>query len=193
MAKSKLNFKVQKFTELTDAQWTKVQVFVQTKRKIKKDLRQVLNCILKVTRTGSQWRKIDFKYGPWESIYYYFSKWKSDGTFDAILSYFVELERVRQGRNQYATAGAIDSQSVKIGTLIQQEVGFDGNKKINGRKRNIVVDTIGLPLAIHICAANIFDGNGGIELLPILDKTSPKLELIRADGAYAKTVEDAAR
>ena len=81
MAKLKLNFKVQKFTELTDAQWTKVQVFIQTKRKIKKDLRQVLNCILKVTRTGSQWRNIDSKYGPWESIYYYFSKWKSDSTF----------------------------------------------------------------------------------------------------------------
>ena len=71
--------------------------FVQTKRKIKKDLRQVFSCILKVTRTGTQWRNIDCKYGPWESIYYYFFKWKSNGTFDTILSSFVELERVRQG------------------------------------------------------------------------------------------------
>jgi putative transposase len=192
MAKFKLNFKVEKFTELTDAQWTKIQVFVETGRKIKKDLRSITNCILKVTRTGTQWRNIDAVYGPWESVYYYFRKWSKNGIFDKILSYFVEQERVRQGRDAHATAGAIDSQSVKIGTLINQDVGIDGNKKVNGRKRNIVVDTLGLPLAIYVCAANIADSNAGIELLPILEKTSPKLELIRADQAYKKTFTEAA-
>jgi transposase len=192
MANFKLNFKVQKFTELTDVQWAKIQVFVVTERKIKKDLRSVVNCILKVTRTGTQWRNIDSIYGPWESVYYYFRKWSQNGVFDKILSYFVEQERVRQGRDAHATAGAIDSQSTKIGTLINQDVGIDGNKKVNGRKRNIVVDTLGLPLAIYVCAANIADGNAGIELLPILEKTSPKLELIRADQAYKKTFTEAA-
>jgi putative transposase len=192
MGKLKLNFKVKKFTELTDAQWAKIQIFVVTERKIKKDLRSVVNGILKITRTGTQWRNIDAVYGPWESLYYYFRKWSKNGTFDAILSYFVEQERLRQGRNAHATAGAIDSQSVKIGTLISQDVGVDGNKKINGRKRNIVVDTLGLPLAIHVCAANIADGIAGIELLPILAETSPKLELIRADQAYKKTFSEAA-
>lgn len=192
MAKSKLKFNVKEFTPLTDAQWAKIQVFVVTKRKIEKDLREVVNCILKVTRTGTQWRNIDAIYGPWESIYYYFRKWQKNGSFDAMLSYLVEQERVRQGRNPHATAGAIDSQSVKIGTLISKDVGIDGNKKINGRKRNIVVDTLGLPLAIHVCAANISDGIAGIELLPILEKTSPKLTLIRADQAYKKTFTEAA-
>ena len=75
MAKYKLNFKVVKFTELTDAQWSIIHNFVDTGRKIQKDLRMVVNCILKVTRTGTQWRNIDEKYRPWESIYYYCRKW----------------------------------------------------------------------------------------------------------------------
>jgi putative transposase len=70
MEKSKLKFKVEKFTDLTDAQWAILQKFVDTGRIIKKDLRLVLNCILKVTQTGTQWRNIDEKYGPWESIYW---------------------------------------------------------------------------------------------------------------------------
>lgn len=192
MVKKTLKFKVSKFTELTDAQWAKIQPFVETGRKINKNLRLVVNCILKVTRTGSQWRNIDEKYGPWESIYYYFRKWKNNGAFGNILSQFVENERIRQGRNAYATASAIDSQSVKIVCFTSQDTGIDGNKKINGRKRNIVVDVLGLPLAIHVCAANIADGIAGIELLPILEKTAPKLTLIRADGAYKGTFTQAA-
>lgn len=184
MEKSKLKFKVEKFTDLTDAQWAILQNFVDTGRKIKKDLRTVLNCILKVTRTGTQWRNIDEKYGPWESVYYYFRKWTKDGIFDAIITHLVEKERVRQGRKPTATAGAIDSQTVKKVGLISLDTGIDGGKLINGRKRNIVVDTLGLPLAIYVCAANIHDSVCGIELFPALNKTSKELKLIRADSAY---------
>ena len=184
MAKFKLNFKVVKFTELTDAQWAIIQTFVDTGRKIHKDLRMIVNCILKVTRTGTQWRNIDEKYGSWESIYYYFRKWTKNGVFDKIIAHLVEKERVRQGRNPQATAGAIDSQSVKKVGLISLDTGIDGGKLINGRKRHIVVDTLGLPLAIYVCAANIHDSVAGIELFPILDKTSKELKLIRADNAY---------
>lgn len=192
MAKTKLNFKVQEFTELTDAQWAKVRIFIETGRKIQKDLRSIFNCILKVTRTGTQWRNIDAIYGPWNSVYYYFRKWQKNGSLDKILSYLVEQERVRQGRDAHATAAAIDSQSVKISSLINQDIGIDGNKKINGRKRNIVVDTLGLPLAIYVCAANISDGVAGIELLPILETNSPKLKFIRADQGYKKNFVEAA-
>jgi putative transposase len=192
MEKTKLAFTTSAFTELTDAQWAKIQPFVETGRKIRKDLRQIVNCILKVSRTGCQWRNIDDKYGPWESNYYYFGKWKKDGTIGSILSQFVEDERLRQGKAAHATAAAIDSQSVKATSFISLDKGIDGNKKINGRKRNIVVDTLGLPLAIHVCAANIHDGVAGIELLPILEKTAPKLSLIRADNAYKGTFTEAA-
>ena len=106
---SAVRFKVEKFTDLTDAQWAILQKFVDTGRKIKKDLRLVLNCILKVTRTGTQWRNIGEKYGLWESVYYYFRKWTKDGIFDGIIVHLVEKERVRQGRKPHATAGAINS------------------------------------------------------------------------------------
>ena len=184
MEKVKLEFKVQQFTELTDAQWAIIEKNIDTGRKIKKDLRNVVNCILKITRTGCQWRNIDDKYGPWQSIYYYFRKWQKSGVFDTILVQLVEKERIRQGKNAQATASAIDSQSIKKVAFIKIDTGIDGNKNINGRKRNIVVDTLGLPLAIFVCAANIHDGQAGIELLPILDKTSKKLKLIRGDKAY---------
>lgn len=184
MAKIKLKIPVKKFTDLTDAQWAIIEKKIDTGRKIKKDLRNILNCILKVTRTGSQWRNIDNRYGPWQSVYYYFRKWTKNGTFDIILVQLVEKGRVRQGKNAEAMAGAIDSQSVKKSSFIKLNSGLDGNKFINGRKRNIVVDTLGLPLAIFVCAANTHDSKAAIELLPILNKTSKKLQLIRADNAY---------
>lgn len=192
MESRKLLFQTSRFTELTDAQWAKVRVFFETGRKIKKDLRMVLNCILKITRTGCQWRNIDKSYGPWESIYYYFRKWTKNGSFDKALSQLVENERVRQDRNAQPTACAVDSQSVKIGTLIHLDVGIDGNKKVNGRKRNIVVDILGLPLAIYVCAANVADGVAGLELLPMLEEKATDLQLIRADQAYKKTFIDSA-
>lgn len=184
MAKIKLNIKTVQFTPLTDAQWAMIEKKIDTGRKISKNLRTVVNCILKITRTGSQWRNIDECYGPWQSIYYYFRKWVKNGVLDAILNELVEKERVRHGKQAQATAGAIDSQSVKKVAFIKLDTGIDGNKKINGRKRFLVVDTLGLPLAIYVCAANIYDSVAGIELFPILDKTAKKLQLIRADNAF---------
>lgn len=130
MAKVKLKFKVTQFTELTDAQWAIVKKIVDTGRKIHKDLRTIVNCIFKVTRTGCQWRNIDEKYGPWQSIYYYFRKWTKNGILGDILSQLVQKERIRQGREAQATAGAIDSQSVKKVGLIHLDTGIDGNKKL---------------------------------------------------------------
>jgi transposase len=193
MEKVKLNFKVTQFTELTDAQWAIIRKIVDTGRKIQKDLRMIVNCILKITRTGCQWRNIDEKYGPWQSIYYYFRKWTKKGVFNEIMTHLVQKERVRQGRAAEATASAIDSQSVKKVGLIHLDTGIDGNKKVNGRKRNIVVDTLGLPIAIFVCAANIQDGIAGIELLPLIDQTTKQLKLIRADKAYRNDFTAAAQ
>jgi putative transposase len=193
MAKVKLNFKVIQFTELTDAQWAIIEKIVDTGRKIKKDLRMIVNCIFKITRTGCQWRNIDEKYGPWQSVYYYFQKWSKNGILSTIMTHLVHKERIRQGKEAEATASAIDSQTVKKSSFIQLDTGIDGNKCINGRKRNILVDTLGLPIAIFVCAANIQDGIAGIELLPFIDKTTGKLKLIRADNAYRNDFIQAAQ
>ncbi len=184
MAKQKLAITTVRFTELTDAQWAIIEKKIDTGRKISKNLRIVVNCILKVCRTGCQWRNIDSCYGPWQSVYYYFRKWIKSGVFDNILKDLVAKERVRQGKEAEATAGAIDSQSVRKVAFIKLDTGVDGNKYVNGRKRFLVVDTLGLPLAIFVCAANLFDSVAGIELLPILDKSAKKLRLIYADNGF---------
>ena len=94
-------------------------------------------------------------------MYYYYRKWQKDGTWSCVLALLVEKERENQGRQAHASACAVDSQSVKIGSLINIETGLDGNKLINGRKRHIAVDVLGLPLALHVSAANIHAGEAG--------------------------------
>ena len=177
-------FRRQQFTELTNSQWEIIKELLDSGRKRKYCLRTIINAILKVTRTGSQWRNIDSRYPPWQSVYYYFRKWQKDGTWSTLLAYLVRKERLRQEREATASRTAIDSQSVKIGTLISIETGIDGNKNINGRKRHLAVDSLGLPLALHVSAANIHDTTAGIELLWQLEQASDRLELICADKAY---------
>ncbi len=158
---------------------------------------RVVNALLKISRTGIRCgsppgRNLEEEpthYPPWEALYYYFRKWQKNGVFDAILAFFVEKERLRQGRSGQASAVAVDSQTgppggVKKGSLISLDTGIDGNKKVNGRKRPLAVDVLGLPLALHESAANEKDGQEGIELLWQLDKASKRLPLIRADHAY---------
>lgn len=184
-SKPKLKFGRSRFTDLTNSQWKDIKDFFDNGRKRKNCLRTIVNAILKQTRTGCQWRNLDDKYPPWQSVYYYFRKWQKDDTWSKFLSYLVEKERVRQGRNPKASVCAVDSQSVKIGSLISMETtGFDGGKMVKGRKRHLAVDVLGLPLAIHVSPANIHDGEGGIELLWQLDQASDRLELIRGDGHY---------
>jgi len=168
-SKLKLKFRRQRFAELTDSQWQYIKDLVDSGRKRKYCLRTILNAIFKITRTGCQWRNLDEKYPPWESVYYYFRKWHKDGTWSMVLIYLVQKERVRQGRDPEASMAAVDSQS---------------GKKINGRKRHIAVDALGLPLAMHISAANVYDGQAGIELLWQIQDASSRMELIRGDQHY---------
>ena len=183
-SKPKLKFRRQRFTELTDSQWQYIKDLVDSGRKRKYCLRTILNAIFKITRTGCQWRNLDEKYPPWESVYYYFRKWHKDGTWSMVLIYLVQKEQVRQGRDPEASMAAVDSQSVKKSSFISLDTGFDGGKKINGRKRHIAVDALGLPLAMHISAANVFDGQAGIELLWQIQDASSRMELIRGDQHY---------
>ena len=184
MVKVKLPFRRKQFTELTDSHWEIIKELIDNGRKRKNCLRTIVNAILKITRTGCQWRNLDEKYPPWQSVYYYFRKWQKDGTWFNVITLLVQKERKKQGRNKEASACAVDSQSIKIGTFISIENGFDGNKKIKGRKRHLAVDVLGLPLAFFVSAANKNDGIMGIELFPQLDQVSKRLQLIRADKAY---------
>ena len=188
----KLKFRRTKFTELTNSQWQIIKEFLNIQRKRKHDLRMIVNAILKLNRTGCQWRNLDEKYPKWESVYYYFQKWQKDNTWTNIITALVRSERSKNGRDEEASACAIDSQSVKISSLISVETGVDSYKKVKGRKRHIAVDILGLPLAFFVGSANEHDGIAGIELFPQLDANSKRMKLLRTDGIYRGYFEDCA-
>ena len=131
-------------------------------------------------------------YPPWQLVYYYFRKWQKDGTSSKVLAVLVAKEGQRQQRQKQASVTAVDSQSVKKGSLISIDTGVDGAKLVNGRKRHLAVDTLGLPLALHVSSAHVQDGQAGIELLWQLEQASEKLQLIRVDHAYCGYFEDCA-
>jgi len=181
-----------KFTELTDSQWQIIEKFLAHHRPRKHDLRVMMNAVLWLTRTGAQWRNLESKYPAWESVYYYFRIWRDQGILKKILRRLVEYERVRRMRHQKPSVAAIDSQSVRMGLFIHEAVGVDGGKKVNGRKRHLLVDTLGLPIAIHVGSAKVHDGKAGDELLAQTDHVEDTLKRIRADQAYGGEFKESA-
>lgn len=169
---------------LTDSDWEYIKPIVDNGRKRKTCLRMVVNAILYVARTGTQWRNIDSMYvAHLPIILYYYYQWQCNGVWDRVLSYLVETFRKENGDEPQPSRVALDSQSVKSVPFVSQDKGIDGKKLICGRKRHIAVDKHGLPLALAVTAANMHDSKGGIELLWQLDDNE-RLELICLDKAY---------
>ena len=135
---------------------------VDDQRKRQYSLRTILNAIFSINNTGSQWRNLDSKYPPWQTVFYYraafrFTQFKQRGIWENILDFVVVNERKRQGKQDTLSLLAIDSQSIKKIQFTNEETGIDGGKNVNGRKRTILVDTLGLPWSIKVTAANISD------------------------------------
>ncbi len=175
------------FSEFTDSQWQVIEKIINSKRKRKHSLRTIINAIFWINSTGCQWRNLDSKYPPWETVFYHFSQFKFKGIWEQILDALVIEERKKQGREESPSLLAIDSQSVKAVQFISEETGIDGGKKINGRKRTILVDKLGLPLAIKVTAANISDNQAGILAINLLKGKVNRLTKIAADNGYKNT------
>ena len=127
-----LSFKRQNLSDMqtcyeviTDSHWEIIKEIVSDQRKRKYNLRDVLNAQFYILRTGSQWRNIPENYPPWETVYYYFRKWKNDGTFECLNSTLNKIERKRQDRKETPSLLCIDSQSVKVATFISEDKGID--------------------------------------------------------------------
>ena len=172
------------YKRLTASQWENIKEYLPVQRKRKYDLREIVNGILWQLRIGAQWRNIPDNFPPWESIYYYFRKWKKDGTLQKMNEGLNRKERKRQGKDSTPSMLSIDSQSVKLGPFINESRGIDGNKRINGRKRHVVTDTLGLVWGVVVHAANLPDGSMANQVIEPLIGYLDTMKKILADAAY---------
>jgi len=172
-------------TNLTDNQWQILQKILEpTTRKRKYSLRDIMDCILYINKTGCQWRMIPKDFPPYNLVFYYFTKWKREGVFEDIMDTLREKLRVLLGREESPSLGIIDSRSAKTTQHVDKERGIDGNKKIKGRKDQVVVDTLGFPMAVSVHEASIHDSKGAESALGKLAHKFPRLKKILADGGY---------
>jgi putative transposase len=180
-------------TDITDSQWDYIKELIPAAKRGGRprslDMRQVINAILYVTASGIQWRMLPKEYPKWKSVYHYFRLWRKEGIWKRIHDTLRARERQRNGRHKHATAGSLDSQSVKRSAIGGQH-GYDAGKKIDGRKRHILVDTLGLLIAVMVTAASVSDPAGARLLLRTLDGTSKKLRLVWVDGTYRGSLLD---
>jgi transposase len=178
-------------SDLTDPQWQVIAGYLPRYRPGGRGrpriwpLRQIVDAILYVDRTGCPWRYLPASFPPWQTVYGYFAAWRDDGTLPRLHSELRAQVRAAAGRDAQPTAAVIDSQSVRAADTVPKATrGWDAAKKVNGRKRHIAVDTTGLLLDVVITAASVQDRDAARPLLWNLRRACPRVRLAWADSGY---------
>src|SRR5262245_7218214 len=174
-------------TDLTDEQFALLEPLLPKPKHTGRpptDLREVLDAIFYLNRSGCQWRLLPHDFPPWSTVYTWFRRFRRDGTWERINDALVPKAREQAGRDPTPRSSAVDSQSVQT-TEMGGPRGFDGGKQVKGRKRHAWVDSLGLLLAVLVTPANVQDGVAACDLLHLrLWDDLPRLEVVYADSQY---------
>lgn len=171
-------------TNITDNQWQFIKKTLNfNNRKRKHNLRTIWNAIMYLVKTGCQWRMLPNDFPKWELVYYYYRKWANAEDFDLLLSKLREKVRLKRNQKSEPSLGIMDSQSVKWGNNRSLN-GFDGNKRVKGIKRHVIVDKNGFLLAIMVTVANVHDSKAVELLMRTLAYFLSPIKVILADGGY---------
>jgi transposase len=175
-------------TDLSDGERTRLRSYLPTPkaqgRPRTHSLRDVLDAIFYVLKSGCHWRLLPHDFPPWATVYYHFRRFRLSGLWSFILKALRAAERKRVGKDPQPTAAVRDSQSVKTTEESAHPSGYDAHKNVKGRKRHLLVDTLGLLLSVYVSPADVQDRAGAQCLLAGLKELLPRLKKIWADGAY---------